>query len=78
MRDIDYGWGQYGLYEYVPAPYNYYVVSMITLLPFMLVCGLLCCIVEDDEEIKPQYANAQVSDSKSKSKKGSGRAEKLD
>jgi hypothetical protein len=53
MRDIDYAWGQYGLYNYVPAPYHYWAVGAVTTLPFMLVCSLLCCIVEDDDEPKP-------------------------
>ena len=85
MRDIDYAWANYGLYDYVPAPFHYWVVSLVCCLPFFLVLSLLCCISDDEEEYKPQYAAkpsgpaaASPSPKSASPKKSAVRAEKLD
>ena len=70
QKDIDQVWYRYGLHEYVPPPYNLYIVLALCCLPFMLVFSLLCCII-DEEEPKPQYAAKQAP-------KKSVRPEKLD
>lgn len=81
MRDIDFAWSNYGLYNYVPAPYHYWVVTLLCCLPFALVLSLLCCIGDEEELVqKPQYG-ADQSGKKvlpTAPKKTSVRAEKLD
>lgn len=48
MRDIDIAWTQYGLFEYVSAPFHYWIVSAMCTLPFILIISLLCCIGDDE------------------------------
>ena len=49
--DIDMAWKQYDLHQYVPAPYHYYLVVCLCAMPFMLVCGLLCCMSDEEEDM---------------------------
>eukprot|EP00354_Favella_ehrenbergii_P009116 CAMPEP_0170468044 /NCGR_PEP_ID=MMETSP0123-20130129/11378_1 /TAXON_ID=182087 /ORGANISM="Favella ehrenbergii, Strain Fehren 1" /LENGTH=122 /DNA_ID=CAMNT_0010734527 /DNA_START=414 /DNA_END=782 /DNA_ORIENTATION=- len=79
LRDIDNAWRQYGLFNYIPAPYHYWLVLCISCAPFLLIVSLLCCL-SDEEDDKPQYSqDAQQQQQRPRSpKKNSVRAEKLD
>lgn len=74
VRDIDMAWQQYGLHDYVPAPYHYAVVVGVCSIPFILVCATLCCL--GDEEDLYQAPPARVSPSKGG--KTTSRREKLE
>lgn len=73
MKDIDGLWMQYDLYRFIPEPWQYTAVGLAVALPFILVCSLLCCLMDDDEvPAKPQHgAKQKVAPKK-------GKPEKLD
>ena len=75
MRDIDFAWTRYGLHDYIPAPYHYTLVTIVCMLPFALVCSLLCCLIEEDEP-QPQVAKPQPAGSKAS--KVTSKPEKLE
>ena len=63
QRDIDIAWEQYGLFKYIPAPWHYTLVTLICMIPFVLICSLLCCFIDEDEppqgaKVKPDHASA--------------------
>ena len=68
QKDVDYAWSQYGLFQYVPAPYHYMICCVVICVPFALVCTLLCCIVDEDES----------QESRPAPKKNNVKPEKLD
>ena len=56
MKDIDGLWRQYDLYRFIPEPWQYTAVGLAVALPFILVCSLLCCLMDDEEApAKPQH-----------------------
>ena len=75
QRDVDMAWTQYGLDAYIPPPYHYALAFFMCCTPFILVCAMLCCMLDedDDEPARP----AKVAPKSPQSKKA-GRAEKLD
>ena len=63
QRDINMAWEQYGLFAYIPAPWHYTLVTLICMIPFVLICSLLCCFIDEDEpppgpKVKPDHASA--------------------
>ena len=86
MRDIDMAWRNYGLEAYVPPPFHYWLVTIVCSMPFILIITLLCCLTDEDEFDKPQYAqknpegaqNQTSANASSPKKKSASRAEKLD
>ena len=77
MKDIDSLWDSYNLYRFIPSPWQYTAVGLAIAIPFMLVCTLLCCLLDEDDA-KPQYTDKSAAPKAASSKKGGSRAEKLD
>lgn len=74
MRAVDQAWGQLGFFDYVPAPYHYYAITALVLIPFLFMCTILCCMFEDEKPVKTVYK----SDGSTSPKKVSNKPEKLD
>ena len=70
-------WEQYGLNAYIPAPWHYVLAALMCSTPFILVCAMLCCMLDEDEDSDIPAPRAKVAPKSPQSKK-SGRAEKLD
>ena len=74
MKEIDAAWGKLGFYQYVPAPYHYYAVTTLCVLPFIFMITILCCLFEDDTPTKTVYKQ----DGTTSPKKVANKPEKLE